>query len=129
MASVPMEAESARAALIDMGVLPEYTRGDPHTPLGWSELTRDLKRARRQGLRLPFSPVTQASRREDCRRTMGIASAVNPEKPLARKRGPERAEMCLALADLAGDPPRRARAADLAAAPRRPKIAAMTTAP
>ncbi|HKQ58549.1 MAG TPA: hypothetical protein VJY35_11835, partial [Candidatus Eisenbacteria bacterium] len=124
----PAEAESARAALIDMGVLPEYTRGDPQTPLGWSELARDLRRARRQGLRLPFSPVTQTSRREDCRRTMGIESAVNPEKPLAKKRGPERSEMCLALADLAGDPPRRAKAAD-PAAPKRPKIAAMTTAP
>ena len=109
--AVPADGESLRAVLIGMSLLPEYTRGDPGAPLGWSELARDLRRARDRGLRLPWSPVKADARRLDCRRRIGTDSPVLDAGPLARGRDgrPSRADVCLALADLAGDAPQRPR--------------------
>ena len=107
--AVPADGESLRAVLIGMNLLPEYTRGDPGAPLGWSELARDLRRARDRGLRLPWSPVKRDARRLDCRREIGTDSPAHDPAPFARGRDgrPSLADVCLALADFAGDAPPR----------------------
>ncbi len=109
LAAVPADEESLRAALIGTGLLPEDTRGDPGAALGWREFARDLLRARDQGLRLPWSPVERAARRLECRRRLGVDSPARDPRALAEGRDgrPTHADVCLALADLAGDAPRK----------------------
>ena len=105
--------ESLRSALIELELLPEATRGDAADPLRWSDLARDVPRARGLGLRLPWSPVKGSERARTCRRQLGTESPRSKPGALAKGRGagPTRAEMCLVLADLAGDPPRKRTAA------------------
>jgi hypothetical protein len=112
--AVPADGESLRAALTGLALLPEEARGDPGGPPSWAEIARDLPRARNLGVRLPWSPVAGDLRRMDGRRELRAdAPAREPETlPDDPRRGPTRAEMCLVLADLAGDPP---------PAPKRPK--------
>src|SRR5262245_61918209 len=62
LATVTASDESLRAALIGIELLPETARGDAGDPLRWSDLTRDLSRARGLGLRLPWSPVPRRER-------------------------------------------------------------------
>lgn len=107
--AVPADAESLRATLIGMRLLPEYTRGDPGEPLGWSELARDLRTARDRGLRLPPSPVRAETRRQDCLREIGTGSPLSDSGFLVEgcQGHPRRADVFLMLADLAGDAPAR----------------------
>ena len=107
--SVASSDESLRAALIEIKLLPETARGDAGDPLRWSDLARDLPRARGLGLRLPWSPVRASARARTCRRQLGTDAPRSEPNSLAKARGagPTRAEMCLVLADLAGDPPAR----------------------
>lgn len=106
---VPASGESLRSALIEMKILPEKPKADPDARMGWDDLVRDVTRARAAGLRLPWSPVAREPRRMDCRRELRTATPAHEPESLvgARDRGPTRAEMCLVLADLAGDPPAR----------------------
>ena len=93
--------------LVQASLLPGDARGDRESSLGWKELARDLRRAREQGLRLPWSPVERTVRLRDCRREFGVDSpAHNPTSLAEGHEGPPtRADVCLALADLAGDDP------------------------
>jgi murein DD-endopeptidase MepM/ murein hydrolase activator NlpD len=104
---VPADQESLRTILVQASLLPGDARGDREASLGWKELARDLRRAREQGLRLPWSPVARAARLKDCRRELGVDSpARDPAFPTEGHEGrPTRADVCLALADLAGDEP------------------------
>jgi len=106
-ASIPADGESLRATLVDAGLLPEDADGDPAAPLGWRELARDLRRARELGMRLPWSPVGRDTRRKDCHRELGVDSPAHDLEAIAGRRDgrPSRAAACLALADVAGDPP------------------------
>jgi hypothetical protein len=105
-APLPSTADSLRDALIRADVLSSDSSRDAQALVGWTELARDLRRARRQGLRLPWSPVVPALRRKDCRRELGVDSPSGDPDALAKVVGqPSRAAACLALADLAGDPP------------------------
>jgi hypothetical protein len=105
-AALPANGESLRASLIEAKVLPAGFGGDPRGLLGWAELARDLRQARHLGLRLPWSPVAHPLRRQDCRRELGVESPADDLDALAESEGrPSRAAACLALADIAGDPP------------------------
>jgi hypothetical protein len=105
--AAPADDESLRRALVDSSLLPEDVAGDAGAALGWSELARDLRRARELGLRLPSSPVRADGRRADCRRQLGLESPAQDPGALGQGRAgaPSRAEVCLALADLSGDAP------------------------
>jgi murein DD-endopeptidase MepM/ murein hydrolase activator NlpD len=111
LASVPASGESLRSVLIGIKLLPEDPMQDADDPLRWGDLARDLPRARALGLRLPSSPVTSPDRAQICRRELGTGSPASEPDALAKARdgGPTRAEMCLVLADLAGDPPPKPR--------------------
>ncbi len=124
LASVPASAESLRAALVGLRLLPEDARGDPGAPLSWADLVRDLPRARDLGLRLPWSPVPGEIRRMDGRRELRNDAPGREPESLGndRDRGPTRAEMCLVLADLAGDPPARSQSPGPRRPARRPKV-------
>jgi hypothetical protein len=123
LGSVAASGESLRTALIGIKLLPEAVRGDADDPLGWSDLARDLPRARDLGLRLPWSPVPGSERARTCRRQLGTGAPMSKPDSLAKARhgGPTRAEMCLVLADLAGDPPPRRHRPRLKSPGRRPK--------
>lgn len=119
---VPAKGESLRSALVELKILPEKTKSDADGALGWDDLVKDLARVRAAGLRLPWSPVAGELRRMDCRRELRTATPAREPESLvgARDRGPTRAEMCLVLADLAGDAPtpkRRAKTRPKAPAP------------
>lgn len=103
----PASGESLRSALAGAQLLPEGLKADPDDPLSWKDVARDLARARESGLRLPWSPVARDRRRMDCRRELRIDDPAKAPDSLVLDsgRGPTRAEMCLILADLAGDPP------------------------
>lgn len=111
-APIPANAESLRATLIEAHVLPDDDHDEPGAPLGWSELARDLRHVRGQGLRLPWSPVDRATRRQDCQRELGVDSPARHPQALAERNDgrPSRAAACLGLADIAGDPPSRPKA-------------------
>jgi hypothetical protein len=110
---LPQDGAVLHASLVEAKLLPEQSGVDPGAPLDWPELARDLRRAHELGLRLPWSPVARDSRRRDCHRELGVDSPARRPEAIAEGRGrPSRAAACLALADLAGDPP---------AAPRAPK--------
>jgi hypothetical protein len=113
LATVPLGADSLRSALVGIRLLAEDSRTKADAPLPWSEVTRDIRRAHTLGLRLPRSPVPGRERARTCREHFGTRTPAGAPDTLARGRegGPTRAEMCLVLADLAGDPPR----------PKRPK--------
>ena len=113
LATVPLSVDSLRAALVEIQLLPEDARGKPDGALTWSDVARDIRRARTLGLRLPRSPVPGRERSRTCREHLGTLTPGASPDSVARGKdgGPTRAEMCLVLADLAGDPPR----------PRRPK--------
>jgi hypothetical protein len=119
--SIPADPESLHATLVGARVLPDDDLDDPGDPLGWREFRRDLRRARELGIRLPRSPVEPAARRQDCQRELGVDSpARHPELVAERRDGrPSRAAACLGLADIAGDPPSKPKAAA-----RRPALAA-----
>ena len=105
LAAIPSSAESLRAALVEMRLLEEDRRADPEAPLGWGDLARVVPRARDLGLRLPWSPVAREGRRAHCRRELGTATPSDNPEGLSGDPWPDRAAMCLLLADLAGDPP------------------------
>ena len=109
LASVPASGESLRAAIIGLGLLPEGARDDPDRFLRWEEMSRDVPRVRALGMRVPWSPVTDVRRREDCSREFWTATPAQKPDSLSGNPagGPTRAQMCLVLADLAGDPPPR----------------------
>jgi len=111
-APLPTDGEKLRAALVVASLLPEEAGGDPTALLGWRELARDLRRARKLGLRLPWSPVGRDPRRRDCHRELGVDSPARHPEVIAEGRDgrPSRAAACLALADLAGDPPPKPKA-------------------
>lgn len=105
--AMPEDADSLRRALVDAGLLSEGTAGGAAARLAWDELARDLARARRAGLRLPWSPTDAGRRRADCRRELDLASPARDLDGLEKAAAaPTRAAVCLALADLAGDSPR-----------------------
>lgn len=110
-AAVPADAESLRLTLVEADLLPDRATDAAGEPVPWSELARDLERAYRRGLRLPTSPVGRDRRRADCRRQLAVTSPASEPRSLgkAAKLGPTRADVCLALADFAGDPPKPAR--------------------
>ncbi|MBI1796577.1 MAG: M23 family metallopeptidase [Candidatus Eisenbacteria bacterium] len=124
------DAESLRVALVTDRLLPERGDGSATEPLAWSELARDLERARARGLRLPPSPIGRERRRADCRHELGIDSPARDAGPLFRERRgqPSVGAICLALADIAGDPP-RPRAPRKPHAPKSPRIAAPKAVP
>lgn len=111
MAAVPADVESLRMSLVEASLLPDRASGGAGDPLPWSELARDLERAHRRGLRLPTSPVSRDRRRADCRRELEVGSPAGSLHALGGhlKTTPTRAAVCLALADFAGDPPRKSR--------------------
>ncbi len=121
-APIPADGESLRATLVEARLLPEDAGGDPRAPLGWRELARDLRRARELGMRLPWSPVGRDTRRQDCHRELGVDSPAQDPEAIAEGRDgrPSRAAACLALADLAGDPPPAPKAPKPRPAPARP---------
>jgi peptidase M23-like protein len=104
---MPSDAESLHVALVAAGLLPGSADGDHGAEMGWPEFSRDLRRARDLGMRLPWSPFKKTSRRRDCLRELGVASPARHPEALASGRvgRPSRAAVCLALADIAGDPP------------------------
>lgn len=109
------EPESLRVRLEREGILKEQS-GD--RVLGWREVTGDLSRARGRGLRIGPSPTAAAERNEACRLALGLDSPGRRLEELScRREPPTSAEVCLVLADLAGDPPHRPRRA-LADSPR-----------
>ena len=101
--------DSLARALVDAGVLTETGSHHPADRLEWDELARDLTRARALGLCLPSSPVGRDARRRHCRQQFGLASPGRDPDSLAKGHPgrPDRAQICLLLADLAGDGPRR----------------------
>ncbi len=110
---VPASGESLRSAMVELKLLPRKPRSDPDDPVEWDDLVRDLARVRDSGLRLPWSPVPGERRHMDCRRELRTGTPGREPESLVGNgdRGPTRAEMCLVLADLAGDPPARPRRA------------------
>jgi hypothetical protein len=107
LSPMPSNDESLRVALVGAGLLSEDGDSDRADPIGWPELARDLRRARKLGVRLPWSPLGRTSRRHDSLRELGVESPARHPETIATHRGghPSRAAACLALADLAGDPP------------------------
>jgi hypothetical protein len=119
---LPADGEGLHAMLVGAGLLPGEAAGDPDAPLAWPEFTRDLRRARELGMRLPWSPVGPALRRRDCRRELGVDSPARHPEAIGAGHGGRlsRATACLALADVAGDPPPAPKASKRRAAPARP---------
>jgi hypothetical protein len=97
---VVLETLLVRAAVVDRRA------GGPRRSVKWSEVVRDLERARSRGLRLPSSPVTLDPRTEACQQHLGLSAPAADLEALVRRSGrPTRAELCLLMADLAGDAP------------------------
>jgi peptidase M23-like protein len=119
--SLESAAEAVRATLERAGVLSGAApriASDPG-PLTWPEMARDLEALRRHGLCLPPSPVPAEQRGDECLRRLGVDSPERALEALSRADAePTAALACLALADLAGDPP-AARAAATARDPGR----------
>jgi len=107
LTSVPASGGSLRVDLLRLGILPDGSRANPDVPLEWDDLSFDLAGARRLGSRLPPSPLPPEERARDCRRAFGTGAHAGDPEALAtgRQGGPSVADMCLALADLAGDAP------------------------
>ena len=105
--AIPAAPESLRGTLEGAGILTEAGDLDPAAPLEWGELARDLARVRTRGLCLPSSPVGAEARRRHCRKQFGVGSPGDDPGALADglPGRPDRAAVCLVLADLAGDEP------------------------
>jgi len=106
---VPADRESLRTALVSLHLLEEDRRADPDGPLTWSDLARGATRAKERGLRLPYSPTTRATRRRSCLAVLGTETPSDRSTGIGKEKdaGPTWGGMCLLLADLAGDPPRK----------------------
>lgn len=104
---IPVSEEGLRAAVVELGLLPEGSRAEAGAPLEWDDLALDVRGARRLGARLPTGPVPGEQRALDGRRVFGNAAHAGDPEALAwgRDGGPGLAEMCLVLSELAGDPP------------------------
>jgi hypothetical protein len=95
-----LETLLVRTAVVERHV------GGPGRTVKWSEVARDLERARSRGLRLPSSPVTLDPRTEACLQHLGLRTPAADLEALAlRAEDPTRAEVCLLMADLVGDTP------------------------
>lgn len=94
----PMEAISLLQA---RGVLGPDCALDPLETVGWSEVVRDLRSARRGGVRLPPFAGEPARHREQCRARLSCDRPSAELGRIARRHGPPSVgEVCLVLADL-----------------------------
>jgi len=109
MDRLPAAPESLRVALVSMKLLEEDRRADAEAPLTWNDLSRGAARAKERGLRLPFSPTTRDLRRPRCLSELGTEMPSERAAGIGKGRdgGPTCAAMCLVMADLAGDAPKK----------------------
>ena len=94
----PMEAISL---LQSRGVLEPDCALDPLETVGWSEVVRNIRSARRGGVRLPPFAGEPTRHREQCRARLSCDHPAAALGRIARRHGPPSVgEVCLVLADL-----------------------------
>jgi hypothetical protein len=105
---LPAAPESLVVLLGDAGVLESEERGGVGGRVEWKEFARQLQRLQRRGTRLPPSPVGPAPRRDDLGQQLELGpEQVDLDQLMGRKGGaPTLAQACLAMAEVAGDPPK-----------------------
>jgi len=80
----PANDDTLREVLVLAGILPDSPPAALSTPLGWSEVVRDLDAARGLGWRLPPSPISEVLRRPSCARELGTGSPAEQPGELPR---------------------------------------------
>lgn len=97
-------ATALRDSLIEDGLLPdEEWHADPNDEATWRDVVRDLKRARRLGLRSPAGPLFVRDHRDACESRFDEPSPADALGRIAkRKSTPTVADACLLVADAAG---------------------------
>jgi len=99
----PQAPDEVRALLIGAGVLPQDEPRSPAETVPWAELARDLDRLRALGLRVPQPVLSRTAQREECRRRFATSRPSQELNRLAhRRKPPDVADACLAIADLCG---------------------------
>lgn len=111
-----LEPGALQRALTASGVLPpEASGGSPGAPATWTEVARDLGRARSHGVRSGPAPFRRAVHRRMCEQQFGTPNPAARMAALAGRQGrPSVTEAVLLLAELGGpqpDPPKPARPA------------------
>lgn len=111
-----LEPGALQRALASSGVLPSEARdGSPGAPATWTEVARDLGRARSHGVRSGPAPFRRAAHRRMCEQRLGTPNPAAHMAALAGREGrPSVTEAVLLLAELGGpqpDPPKPARTA------------------
>ncbi len=99
------DAARLRDTLIALGVLPEDEAGGaPEHAMNWSDLSRDVRRLRDLGVRLPPAPSSRDSLRAMCELRLGCERPARKPREIARLADPPTVGLvCLVLADLAGE--------------------------
>ncbi|HYM82268.1 MAG TPA: M23 family metallopeptidase [Candidatus Limnocylindria bacterium] len=101
--AIAVDPDSLRDALRASGVIDAREPERHSQAVTWAELTEDLRRAEKHGLRLGARAEAETSRRKDCARELGQPSA-SPLRTLGKRdRPPTVGQACLVLADLAGE--------------------------
>jgi hypothetical protein len=98
--SLPSDAESLRADLIEAGLLPAVEGLGPEHAIAWDELARDLDCLREAGLRVPAYTADTTEHRALCVRRLGRMSHRDRDLPAPTLHPPTLADACLALAEL-----------------------------
>lgn len=111
-----LEPGALQRALTSSGVLPPEARsGSPGAPASWTEVARDLGRARSHGVRSGPAPFRRTQHRRMCDQQFGTPSPAAHMAALAGRDGrPSVTDAVMLLADLGGpqpDPPKPARPA------------------
>ena len=123
MFDLTLPAEELCDSLVEASMLPE--RGADLTagvPMEWSELARDLGRARQRGARTGPGPLRRARHRALCEATFGFAQPLTRLSALSGRDGrPCLADAALLLADLAGPAAEPAKPAKTVTKPGAPK--------
>jgi len=98
------DSADATTVLQARGVLAADCALDPLETLSWSEVARDVRNARREGVRLPPCEVERTRHREQCRHRLSCESPTTSLRKIGRRRPPPSvADICLVLADLTFD--------------------------
>jgi hypothetical protein len=100
--ALPQGHPALRERLIHERLLPDDAAAAATTPLGWSEVARDLERLRDLGTCLVRPPIGAEVHRASCERRFGTREPSRKPREVVRAlRGkPTLAEGCLLLADL-----------------------------